>query len=450
MRVLEVRHMALVEDYPEDLPRKLTLVSQDALGQQVVIKAYKKAGDKLWIPRRLVPDFPVKERDWKRVEIAFKGKLRSYQQDLVDKFLDAGGNGIISAGTGSGKTVMALYLAHLLGHKTLVVVSTETIFKQWIQKVNEFCGFYPTTIRSSHCDTSAPIVIGMLKTLAMGKKIDRERLYTEFGFVIYDEVHRIATSVYNIVAGMFWDKYRLGLSATPKRRDGMDKLFEWHIGPIVGKYYYTKLTPSVYLIRYVNWDCGTGRFIKNGELNLPLYHNHIAVIENRNKLIAIYIYYGYKAGRRIMLLSDRLSQLKRVHRLLKELGINDVGFLTGSVKDIDHQIILATYGSGGEGFDLPELDYLVLGTPRADIRQSVGRTMRPKERNPIIIDIVDNVSEILRKFAKRRINYYKGLNCKIKEIYLNEESVYALYQKILSEKKVGTTEKKENQISYKW
>ena len=452
MKVLKVRHMALVEDYPEDLPKRLTLTYTDTLGETVTIKAYKEEGNRLWIPRKYshVSGFPVEKRKWKRVEIDFKGRLYSFQKELVKKFIKSGCNGILSVGTGKGKTVMALYLAHLLKHKTLVVVPTETIFKQWIQRVYEFCGFYPTTIRGSHCDVSTPIVIGMLKTLAIGKKIDREKLYTEFGFVIYDEVHRIATYYYNIVAGMFWDKYRLGLSATPRRRDGMHKLFEWHIGSIVGKYYVypSELIPSVYMIRYIDWRCSTGDFIRGGELNLPLYHTHLAQIDNRNKLIVLYIYYGYKKGRRVMLLSDRLKQLLRIYKMLKELGIDDIGFLTGSVKDIDHQIILGTYGSGGEGFDLPELDYLIFGTPRADVRQSVGRLLRPKEKSPIIIDIVDNVSEIMRKFAEARMRYYRGLRCKIKEIFINGEKVYALYEKLLSKKKMGDFEKKKTQIPY--
>lgn len=431
MKILRVRHKALVTGYPPSLKEKLTFNVKDFNDNVVVIRAYEESKEGLWIPRCLV-SAPVEDANWERVEIAFTGELRPHQKRYVEEFLKAG-SGIIAAGMGSGKTVMALYLAHKLGLKTLVVVPTETLFLQWIQRVKEFCGFYPTTIRGNHCDTSAPIVIGMLKTLALGTKIDRESLYKTFGFVVYDEVHRVGAPLYNIVSGMFWDKHRLGLSGTVSRRDGLHNLFIWNIGNVIslGPQALQTPKPLVYIIKYIDYDyIGRDLYTYSGKFNLPKFLNRLAKAERRNKLILTYIVKAYKKGKKILVLSDRLDQLRIIARALKSLKITDVGFLTGSEKDIDHDIILATYGAGSEGFDLPELDCLIFGTPRADVRQALGRVLRPKEKRPIVIDIVDMTTEA-KYFFYSRIKTYRALSCEIKEVVIDRGGVENAFQALL-------------------
>eukprot|EP00798_Chlamydomonas_sp_ICE-L_P008432 gene8432-biopygen3774 len=84
--------------------------------------------------------------------------------------------------------------------------------------------------------------------------------------------------------------------------------------------------------------------------------------------------------RRVLVLSDRKSQLQHVHDLLVAKGIA-VGFYW-------------------EGMDIPELDTLVLASPKTDVVQSCGRITRFRPdaatttNNPLVIDVVDTFAGI--------------------------------------------------------
>jgi len=445
MKIVDVTNKALVVGSKKELEKiKEALffkVNMSGLGFDVnkTIVGYEEAEGGLLIPRAMFEAYKkVKEANWEKVEIPFYGELRDYQKEYVNVFMKQGGNGIICAETGLGKTVMALYLAHKIGLKTLVIVPTDALFKQWIQRIKKFCGFYPTTIRGSYCDISTPIVVGMLKTLAMGKRINREALIDKFGFTIYDEVHRVPTDKFNVVAGWFWDKYRLGLSATPKRKDYMHTLIEYHIGKVIklNTSISGKLIPIVYAIYYNDYECSGDKCYKRGDFILPLYYKKISQVKERNLLIASYAKYGYDKGRYVMILADRLKLLQAVKTYLIKLGIrkDDIGYLTGNKKVLGRRIILATYGSGGEGVDIPELDYIIFATPRADIRQALGRALRPKNRRPVIIDIVDCSCQVMLKFFRKRNNTYKGMGAEVKDLLVNKAGVYKIISKLGGEK----------------
>lgn len=439
MRVIRVRHEALVDSIPDSLKAKLTFKVKNQYTEEVrTIVEYRATSEGIWIPRAVVPDLVTRIEDahWEEVDIPFNGTLKPYQVELVEAFLKGNKNGTISAGTGSGKTVMGLYIAHKIGLKTIIIVPTDRIFHQWIQRCKTFCGFTPSIIRGSICEYDKPITVAMLQTLAIGKRIDRQSLYKVFGLSIYDEVHRLPTEKFSVVARMFWDKYRLGLSATPTRKDGLHDLFFSHIGGVVAKYHYTKLKPKVFFVKYIDHETSTAGCMWNGKLNTARYLNQLVSVGARNKLIAFYIYHGYKKGRKILMLTDRLEHIEKVKHHLKSLGIKDdeIGYITGSVKEIGKPILLATYGSAGLGLDIPELDYLVLATPRADIRQAIGRVLRPKKHTPIVIDIVDNVAEVMRKYGKVRENFYRRLGCEITETYVNREVANVKFQELLAKK----------------
>lgn len=439
MKVISVRHEALVDDISLDIKKALTFkIKNMQTEQETVFYAYRKTDRGYYIPRAFMPNLITKLEDanWKEVEIPFKGQLKPYQVGLTDKFLKSNKNGIICAGTGAGKTVMGLYLAHKIGLKTIVVVPTDRIFHQWMQRCKDFCGFYPSIIRGNICEYDKPITVAMLQTLAIGKRIDKKALYKEFGFTIYDETHRVPTEKFSEAVRLFWDKYRLGLSATPKRKDGLHNLLFYHIGGLVAEYSFNIFKPTVYFLKYIDYDCITSPFMWNGKLNMARYLNSLVKATHRNELIAYYIHHGYIKNRKILMLTDRIEHIERIKALIKKTGISDseIGILTGEVKEIGKPILLATYGSAGLGLDIPELDFLILATPRTDIRQAVGRVLRPKEKTPVIVDIVDNISEIMRRYAQKRLSFYRALGCKITEAYINKETARVKFQEILGKK----------------
>lgn len=436
MQVVKVRNKAIITGTAEELERlakMLTFVAMDMMKNEKIISVYEKVPGGLAIPRALVKA-PVEEADWQRCEIPFHYKLYPYQEQAVKEAIEKGGNVIISAPMGTGKTVMALYLAHHYGLKTLVVVHTDALFRQWIEKIKEICGFTPSIIRGNICDTSKPITVAMLRTLAIGKRIDRKKILTEFGLTIYDEAHRMPTEKFHKVVGMFWDKHRIALTGTIKRRDGFHRLLFMHIGEIV-KVKKKQISPKVIAYFFYDERCSSDGCIKNGEFFLPFYLNKISRIKERTILIACLAYFAYKRGRKVMVLSDRLNILDDIEKLLKEKECN-IGWITGEKKK-EGDIYLATFGSAGEGVDIPDLDLLILATPRTFIKQAIGRLLRPKSVVPIIIDIVDN-SKIMKKFYYARRKIYEEMNMKIEEKIVTKQDVYKFKKEVWHGRRHGT------------
>ena len=75
--------------------------------------------------------------------------------------------------------------------------------------------------------------MGSLQSLSM-KEYDKGT-FDEFGLVICDEVHNFAAEVFSRALQKINCKHSLGLSATITRKDGLSKVFKWHLGDIVFK-----------------------------------------------------------------------------------------------------------------------------------------------------------------------------------------------------------------------
>ena len=91
-----------------------------------------------------------------------------------------------------------------------------------------------------------------------------------------------------------------------------------------------------------------------------------------------------------------------------------------------------------EGMDIPKLNTCILGSPKSDVEQSVGRIFREKAcdrtHHPLIIDIIDDFSLFKRQSEKRK-TLYKKMNFKL---FVNGEE-------LIKNKK--TRKKKENDIT---
>ena len=128
-------------------------------------------------------------------------------------------------------------------------------------------------------------------------------------------------------------------------------------------------------------------------------------------------------NRQVLILSDRKQQLVDFEKLLKEVGIESVGYYIGGMKKKDlkesesKKILLGTYPMANEGLDIPSLNGLVLATPKSDIIQTVGRICRMKHENiqPLIIDAVDNFS-IFERQGKKRLDLYRKNKYEVEDI----------------------------------
>tara|TARA_B110000208_G_scaffold176803_1_gene223469 strand:- start:132 stop:899 length:768 start_codon:yes stop_codon:yes gene_type:complete len=212
----------------------------------------------------------------------------------------------------------------------------------------------------------------------------------------------------------------LGLSATPKRKDGLSKVFEWFIGDMVyckknrdddhvlveiNKYYHASEEYSKEIYTVTNNIC------------MPRMINNICAFKKRNAMIYEILINNVDEGRDILILSDRRQHLTDMFDYVNEHNIGTIGFYVGGMKPDDlretttKQIILGTFSMASEGMDIPKLNTIILASPKSDIIQSVGRILRqkPEDRKhiPKIIDIFDDFSTFSKQGLKRKAYYKK-------------------------------------------
>jgi superfamily II DNA or RNA helicase len=425
------------------LPSELQQIKKDLTVQAFVNKdfqtppppfpVYGESQRKIYIPRfygieKYGQPYTSKLNTPSTIECKFTKELRPIQLPIVDAFIKAatshpyGGGGIISVPCGYGKTVLALYLICVLKVKTLVVVHKEFLLNQWKERIEQFVTDARIgVVQGQKCKVKdKDIVLGMLQSLSM--KDYNPDVFEDFGFVIYDECHHLGAEVFSKALLKTNFKYLLGLSATPKRLDGLSKVFEWYLGPMV--YVIKKRveeTVSVKVIKYTNEneEYSKEKLNQMGKPMMPGMINNITTFEPRTNLIIEEIKVYLEEGRKILVLSDRRDHLKVIKEKTDEINPEKYksGFYLGGMKPEDLEVteeadvILGTFSMASEGFDCKyPLNTIILASPKSNIEQAVGRILRQEAKYrkfvPLVVDIWDNFSLFARQ-GKKRIDFYK-------------------------------------------
>ena len=242
----------------------------------------------------------------------------------------------------------------------------------------------------------------------------------------------------------------LGLSATPKRKDGLSKVFELFLGDYVYKQTEVKkIKTEVNLIEYYdNSGYDREKLMYNGKVNVPGMINNICDNINRTKIIINIIKKCIlNNDTQILILSDRRNHLSDIHNLILKENVCSVGFYVGGMKEKDlkisesKKVLLGTYSMSSEGMDIPSLNTLILASPKSDIEQSIGRIQRKAhEITPTIYDIIDNFSTFGNQ-KNKRITLYRKFNYDIYKCDMND-----LNNKELLEKKQKKSKNKSKKI----
>ena len=224
----------------------------------------------------------------------------------------------------------------------------------------------------------------MLQSLSM--KDYPTSLFSSFGLTIVDEVHHIAAEVF--VRSLFTvvTKYVLGLSATMQRKDGLTKVFKMFLGDIV---YKEKQNSNLnVLVNLHYFDTNDDEF-KEEILD---YRGQVQYSSMITKLC--------KCNARSDFILDIIKY---------QLSINNNQQILKLKESEGKKIILATYAMAAEALDIKTLTTLVMATPKTDVTQSIGRILRVKDNNPLVIDIID-YHTIFQNQAKKRLAYYHKQN----------------------------------------
>ena len=238
-------------------------------------------------------------------------------------------------------------------------------------------------------------------------------LMTNIGIVAHN-CHHVAAKSFSSLFYKVQTKYLLGRSATPERKDGLSKVIYWFLGPQIISIKREMDKPKVTFLmnNVINYE---EKYNRLGKINNPTMITDLTLKKERNLLIITTIEKLLKESRKILVLSDRRQHCEFLEAQLKDLSIS-CGVYLGGMKTVEREttvncsVILGTYQASGEGFDVPELDTLILATPKSDVQQAIGRILRQKNKNePIIIDIVDSFSIFKGSYYKRR-KFYKLSN----------------------------------------
>ena len=318
-------------------------------------------------------------------------------------------------------TVMALNIISQVKKKTLILVHKEFLMNQWIERIEEFM---PSArvgkIQGPIFDVEGKdIVIGMIQT--MHSRDFPISAFDSFGMTVIDEVHRIGSEEFSKTLFKVVTPYMLGISATVERKDRLTKILYMFIGNKI--YSEERTDDDVVQVRGITFKTRDSAFNET-EYDFrgsPKYSTMITKL----------CQFGPRSDFIVRVLSDLLQE--NPHKQIMVLAHNRelltflfdairhkissednmVGYYVGGMKEKDlkitegRKIVLATYAMAAEALDIKTLSTLVMATPKTDIEQSVGRILRAKGQNPIVVDILDTHEYLRRQWNTRKTFYRK-------------------------------------------
>lgn len=400
---------------------------------QKTFPVYRESANKMYVPHYYGNEnfgLPKEYRLSKGEDIAleFSGRLRENQEVVVNTYIShvtnmECGGGLLELPCAYGKTVLSLNIISQLKKKTFIIVHKEFLMNQWIERIQQFL---PNArigkIQGPIIDIDEKdIVIGMLQSISM--KEYPPSLFESFGLTIIDEVHHISSEVFSNSLFKIVTKYMLGLSATMNRKDGTTKVFKMFLGDVVFKGKRDEeRNVVVHAIKYQVDDdeFNEEKFDYRGN---PAYSTMISKLCEYNRrsefiLRVLTDMLERNPNQQIMILAHNKNLLKYLHDAILHRNIATTGYYVGGMKEQDlkatemKKVVIATYSMAAEALDIKTLTTLIMATPKTDIEQSVGRILREKHSQPIVVDIIDSHNLFQNQWRKRKV-FYKKENYKI-------------------------------------
>lgn len=367
--------------------------------------------------RRTGPD-QLTERSWERAL-----QLKSYQTLLAEKLLRLD-EAVLVATTGSGKTMVALEVIARRAVPCLILVHNRNLLVQWQERIRDYLGI---PIKALGGTRPGSIKLGERITLATFQSLmhrDLEALVSHCALVVVDECHHVPAKSFAAVMRQLRPRYIVGLTATARRKDQLEKLIFLYLGSKVKSPSTQELEKSgdIVLPQIV---------VRETALSLPENLDHHArlksVTENaeRNLLIAEDAIASVVAGHLVLILTDRTDHCDRLEELL--LTKVPLATLHGVVPKKREKLILDEFRHGkvrvliatrkrlGEGWDCPKLSTLILAMPisgrGSDLTQMLGRLTRPDslKADPQFIDYLDSKVPPFKGMFQGRLKVYQEL-----------------------------------------
>lgn len=400
---------------------KLVRLGKKGWGVPKTLKFYDVDDDYLYIPRgcawllqKFAPllRYADKRSACKPEFSGFEIPLRDYQKKAIDTFC-ACRQGFIVVPCGGGKTRIALGCIARLGLKALVLVHTKDLQTQWEKNAAEL---------------NIPLEVRLIQSCSEGSLPAHD-------FLILDEAHHVAASTFREVVALSDARYRLGLTATPEREDGLTKVLSLYFGNKIFEITHKELVDGGFLvvpkIRRIWTNIDTNFDYSCNVLDdYPKMVSLLCADEERNALIVRTVVQAVSDGSVGLVLANRIDQCHALADAISAQGVPAFA-LTSEENKIERARRLEAAGRGeirilcattlaDEGLDLPILSKVFLAYPsRAVSRttQRLGRIMRPYpgKGRPVLYDFVDPVGPFVAQARKRMSLYRKilGADCNI-------------------------------------
>ena len=318
-------------------------------------------------------------------------------------------SGILNLKCGAGKTCLALHHMATKGVPALVVVNNTTLIDQWQYRIDQFLdvegGVGLVQGPPDKWDWEGRgIVLAMIHSLSLRYEELPEGFDRYFGEVYYDEVHHLSAPLFVHTAPMFYGA-RYGLTATVGREDGLEPIYQYHIGPVFFRYLMQDLKPRIYIQEmptHINFqDPAVKKEVSDckGMPNIPKLRGYLCTRPETNQFIANKLQVPLQKGRKVLALSHCVEQLVALNAMFP-----DSGLCIGDVKPHERietlrhkQITFGTLQLVKEALDEETLDTIFFLTPfgsgavemggKNSLQQGMGRILRPLEgkKHPVVV-----------------------------------------------------------------
>jgi hypothetical protein len=299
--------------------------------------------------------FDDKRFDGSKLEkIRFAGKLKNHQSKAVNALLKQD-NGVLVAHTGFGETVVALALIAKRKVNTLILVHSRQLAEQWQERAAVFLESVEVgSLLGGKNKLTGEVDIATYQSLINKNGRQINPAIEKYGQIIIDECHHLPAANYDCLIKSSAAKYIQGITATPTRQDGLEKLMHFQLGPVVHQAKVeAKSFEQLAIIRQTSTQFPLAWHDKETKPHISEVYKHLFTDQHRNEQI---------------------------------------------VKDIV------------EGFDLPYLDTLFITLPiawKGILAQYAGRIQREWSNKELIrvFDYVDDFPMLKRMWAKREKGY---------------------------------------------
>lgn len=371
--------------------------------QPNIICLFETEGDKLIIPFSYGKKYPRPNRtQFPTTNVEFTGELRENQKHVKNEaidFLNKKGSVIIAAACGFGKTSMAIYISTKIKMKTLILCHRIVLVNQWKESIMKFCPYSTVQVLTGKSEMED---VDFYIMNASNVHKHTRTFYNKIGFLIVDEAHTIMADKLSQCMRYITPRYVLGLSATPYRTDGLDSLLDMYFGK-------DKIVRKLHR-KHTVYRINTGikpeiKLNRMGKVDWNSVLESQCLDKQRNEMIVKLV--KYFKDRIFLVLCKRVEQANYlVQRFLEEK--EDVTSLIGSNQEYEQssRILVGTAQKTGVGFDHPRLNTMILASDLEQyFVQYLGRVFRREDTEPIIFDLVDSYSLLLKHFNTRNSVY---------------------------------------------